>query len=315
MIIAVLNSYFPKEIKMIEGREQKLHLKVPMPFQLFCKDPFFINDSYVKDRLKINLKEPLLLKSSKMGTYDLEFKLLGLIPIKKMKVHVLPEIRVIPGGHSLGVKLRPNGVIVVGFASVIDKNGIKHQPAKDSGIQIGDTIVKVNNQKIYQAEELSKIVNKNTSATLLVKRNDKIFELSIDPIKNNMEQYQIGLWVRDIAAGVGTLTFYDPNTGYYGALGHIISDADTGKTIEVGQGEIIRARVASISPGKKNQPGEKKGVFINEQHIMGNITANTHFGIFGKAYQPFNNPIYVTLPVATINQVQEGKENTNSCRG
>ena len=105
-----------------------------------------------------------------------------------------------------------------------------------------------------------------------------------------MEQYQIGLWVRDIAAGVGTLTFYDPNTGYYGALGHIISDADTGKTIEVGQGEIIRARVASISPGKKNQPGEKKGVFINEQHIMGNITANT-FGIFGKSISTFQQPL------------------------
>ncbi|MGI6425594.1 MAG: SpoIVB peptidase [Tepidanaerobacteraceae bacterium] len=131
--------------------------------------------------------------------------------------------------------------------------------------------------------------------------------IEINPVKSSTGIYQIGLWVRDIAAGVGTLTFYDPNTGLYGALGHIISDADTGKIIEVGNGEIIRARVASISPGRRNQPGEKRGVFINEEQIIGNIISNTPYGIFGKSYYPFENPLYSTLPVATINQVQEGK--------
>ncbi|MDD4570282.1 MAG: SpoIVB peptidase, partial [Tepidanaerobacteraceae bacterium] len=241
-----------------------------------------------------------------MGTYDLEFRLMGIIPVKKMKVQVLPEMRVIPGGHSLGVKLRPNGVIVVGFASIIDDNGQKYQPAQEAGIQIGDTIVMVNNRKIYQAEELSSIVNNQKSVTLSVKRNNKLFNVKISPVKSNLGLYQIGLWVRDITAGVGTLTFYDSNTNFYGALGHIISDADTGKIIEVGEGEIIRARVASISPGRKNQPGEKKGIFINEEQIIGNIIANTPFGIFGKAYQPFENTLYPSLPVATINQVSEG---------
>ncbi|WP_303872807.1 SpoIVB peptidase [Tepidanaerobacter acetatoxydans] len=309
LITSILNTFLvtlPEEIKIIEGKEQKLEFKVPMTLQLCCKEPFFVNGNYLNEKLIINLKEPLILKSSVKGTYDFEFRLLGFIPLKKIKVHVLPETRVVPGGHSLGVKLRPNGVIVVGFASITDENGLKHQPAQEAGIQIGDIIVMVNNQKIFQAEELAQIIDNQKSVILTVKRNDKIFDVNLNPVKNNFGLYQIGLWVRDITAGVGTLTFYDPKTGFYGALGHIISDADTGKIIEVGEGEIIRARVSSISPGKKNQPGEKRGVFINEDKIIGNIIANTPYGIFGKAYQSFENPYYTSLPVATVSQVHEG---------
>ena len=308
--ISVLNvslDKLPTEIKMIEGKEQKLEIKVPMTLQLFSEGPLYVNGNSINQHLKINLKEPLVLKSFNMGTYNLEFRLMGLIPVKKMKVQVLPETRLVPGGHSLGVKLRPEGVIVVGFASIIDDKGIRHQPAQEAGIQVGDTILKVEDKNIFQAEQLSNVVNNKRSIALTVKRKDKILTIDIKPVKSSTGIYQIGLWVRDIAAGVGTLTFYDPNTGLYGALGHIISDADTGKIIEVGNGEIIRARVASISPGRKNQPGEKRGVFINEEQIIGNIISNTPFGIFGKSYYPFENPLYSTLPVATINQVQEGK--------
>lgn len=310
VITSVLNIFIsdlPEEIKIIEGKEQTLEIKVPMTLQLLCKSPFFINGNYINDRLTISLNEPLVLKSSNLGTYDLEFRFLGLIPVKRLKVHVLPETRVVPGGHSVGVKLRPNGVIVVGLASVIDENGKTHQPARDAGIQVGDTIIMINNQKIHQAEDLSRIIDKQKTVDLVVKRNGEILNIKLDPVKNNLGYYQIGLWVRDITAGVGTLTFYDPKTNFYGALGHIIADADTGKIIEVGEGEIIRARVSSITPGKKNQPGEKRGVFVNEDEIIGNIVANTPFGIFGQAYNSFKNPYYDLLPVATINQVQEGK--------
>ena len=164
----------------------------------------------------------------------------------------------------------------------------------------------VNNIKIFQAEELSQIIVGKESVLVTVKRNGQIFDVNLNPVKNNFGFYQLGLWVRDVAAGVGTLTFYDPETGLYGALGHIISDTDTGKIIEVGEGEIIRAKVSSIFPGRKNHPGEKKGVFVNEEQIMGNIMANTPYGIFGRAYQSFDNPYYSLLPVATIDQIYEG---------
>ncbi|HHW02674.1 MAG TPA: SpoIVB peptidase [Thermoanaerobacterales bacterium] len=318
LVTAVVLDYysfydFPNEIRIIEGKQQEIKFKVPLTFQLFCDQSDFltINGNRVKDKLNLNLKDPVIIQSSKLGTYNLEFRLLGIIPVKKMTVHVLPEIRVIPGGHSIGVKLRPNGVIVVGFASVVDENGQRHYPAQEAGIEIGDTIYMVNHHKIYQADELSRIVNNDEDKTVVlsIKRNDRIIETSLKAVKNDLGMYQIGLWVRDITAGVGTLTFYDPETGFYGALGHIISDADTGKTIEIGEGEIIRARVTSIAPGRKSQPGEKRGIFIHEDRIIGNILANTSFGIFGKAYYPFQNPYYGSLPIAPVTQVHEGKAN------
>jgi stage IV sporulation protein B len=318
VITAVVLDYysfydFPDEIRIIEGKQQEIKLKVPLTFQLFCDESDFltINGNRVKDKLNLNLKDPVIIQSSKLGTYNLEFRLLGVIPVKKMRVQVLPETRVIPGGHSVGVKLRPNGVIVVGFASVIDEDGQRHYPAQEAGIEIGDTIYMVNHQKIYQADELSRIVNNDEDKTVVlsIKRNDRILETNLNAVRSASGMYQIGLWVRDIAAGVGTLTFYDPETGFYGALGHIISDADTGKIIEIGEGEIIRARVTSIAPGRKSQPGEKRGMFVHEDRIMGNILANTPFGIFGKAYYPFQNPYYASLPIAPITQVHEGKAN------
>ncbi len=109
LITSILNIFLvtlPEEIKIIEGKEQKLEFKFPMTLQLCCKEPFLVNGSYLNENLIINLKEPLILKSSVKGTYDFEFRLLGFIPLKKIKVHVLPETRVVPGGHSLGYSCR-----------------------------------------------------------------------------------------------------------------------------------------------------------------------------------------------------------------
>ncbi|ADL08056.1 stage IV sporulation protein B [Thermosediminibacter oceani DSM 16646] len=302
---------FPDRIRVIEGKEHTLNFRIPFTLQLFAKssDYLIINGAALKDRMNVNLKNPLSIKSSRLGTYDLEFRLFGIIPVKKMKLEVLPEVKVIPGGHSIGVKLRPDGVIVVGIASVIDEKGKTSYPAREAGIQVGDTISMVNGYKIYTAEELSRIVNRDEDkiVTLTVKRNGKTFETQLGAVKSRDGIYQIGLWVRDIAAGVGTLTFYDPESGYYGALGHIISDSDTGRIVEVGQGEIIRASITSIAPARKNVPGEKRGVFVEEDRVMGNILTNTQFGIFGRMYEPVKNPYYSEIPVALASFAHEGK--------
>lgn len=314
IIVVFANIYkfcgFPSEIKIIKDKDHIIDFKIPLTKPL-CKNKKDLAINRISKSIndKTNSKKPVVLRSSKLGTYDLELKLLGLIPVKKMKVHVLPELRVVPGGHSLGVKIRSDGVIVVGLASIVDKNGRRYMPAKDIGIEVGDVICKIDGKKVYTAENMSKIINNNkkTVFTLTIKRDGKIIKKNIKAYKNNNGVYQLGLWVRDIAAGVGTLTFYDPKSGFYGALGHLISDADTGRKIEVGKGEIIRSKVISVSPGKKNRPGEKKGVFIEEESAIGNILSNTDFGIFGKTYCDIKNPHYSTLPVAPSTQAHEGK--------
>ncbi|KXG78150.1 SpoIVB peptidase [Fervidicola ferrireducens] len=302
---------FPDKVKIIEGKEHVIDIGIPLKFQLFTKtrNSLTINGSSLQDKISVNLGNPLSIRSSRLGTYDLEFRLFGIIPVKKMKLEVLPEIKVVPGGHSIGVKLRPNGVIVVGIASVVDEQGKAYYPAKNAGIQVGDTVILVNGQKIYTADDLAEIINRDEDKVidLTVKRNDKTFNTRLSAVKNNHGIYQIGLWVRDIAAGVGTLTFYDPKSGYYGALGHIISDSDTGKVVEVGQGEIIRASITNVVPAKKNVPGEKRGVFVEEEDVIGNILINTPFGIFGKTYKPVINPLFGEIPVALSSYAHEGK--------
>ncbi|MCF6096699.1 SpoIVB peptidase [Thermovorax subterraneus] len=304
-------SWFPDKVKIIEGKEHVIDLGIPLKFQLLSRtrDSLTINGSNLQDKISVNLRNPLSIRSDRLGTYDLEFRLFGIIPVKKMKLEVLPEIKVVPGGHSIGVKLRPNGVIVVGIASVVDEQGKTHYPAKNAGIQAGDTVIFINGQKIHTANDVTEIINKDEDkiVELTVKRNGKTFNTKLSAVKNSQGFYQIGLWVRDIAAGVGTLTFYDPESGYYGALGHIISDSDTGRVVEVGQGEIIRASIINVVPAKKNVPGEKRGVFVEEEEVIGNILVNTSFGIFGKMYKPAVNPLFGEIPVVLSSYAHEGK--------
>lgn len=301
----------PDSVKIIAGREHIINFGIPLEIQLLTKNQnsLTINGNNLQDKISVNLRNPLSIRSNHLGTHDLEFRLFGVIPVKKVKLEVLPEIKVVPGGHSIGVKLRPDGVIVVGIASVVDKNGKTHYPAKNAGIQVGDTVVQANGQKIHNADELSEIINNDEDKIidLTVKRNDKIYNTRLSAVQNQDGIFQIGIWVRDIAAGVGTLTFYDPNSGYYGALGHIISDSDTGKVVEVGQGEIIRASISNIVPAKKNVPGEKRGIFVDEEDVIGNILTNTPFGIFGKAHKPVVNPFISEIPVGLSSYAHEGK--------
>ncbi|MGE5702682.1 MAG: SpoIVB peptidase, partial [Clostridia bacterium] len=120
-------------------------------------------------------------------------------------------------------------------------------------------------------------------------------------------EYRMGLYIRDSAAGVGTLTFYEPKSGAYGALGHVISDVDTGQAIVVGDGQIVQASVTSIEKGESGNPGEKFARFYNESVVLGNITKNTPFGIFGKMKESPKRSYYQeAIPVALAEQVQEG---------
>ncbi|MDK2901424.1 SpoIVB peptidase [Koleobacter methoxysyntrophicus] len=302
---------FPEELKAIEGKERILELQFPFNVSVRSDNgDLLINGNHLKNKyIVVNLSEPVSLKFLQQGTINLELKMLGLIPLKKIKVNVIPEIKVVPGGHSIGVKLRSDGVIVVGYSNIIGPDSKKYSPGRSSGIQLGDTIVEINKEKILGVEHMAEIINETSGSEveLKIKRNSKIFSINVKPIYNKQEGlYQLGLWVRDIAAGVGTLTFYDPENKVYGALGHIITDIDTGKPIEISEGEIIKAKIAAIEKGERNKPGEKKGVFVQEDKIIGNIQKNTSYGIFGILNQELNNPYYHLIPVGIISEVQEG---------
>ncbi|GAA0443732.1 SpoIVB peptidase [Lentibacillus halophilus] len=247
----------------------------------------------------------------KQGNSQLMYEAAG-IPLKKVDVSVLEDIRVVPGGQSIGVQLHTLGVLVVGHHQVKSEDGEK-SPGEEADIQVGDVILKINGEKIKDMNDVKPLVKEagknNEELELTIKRDNEKKETTLDPIKNEKtDRFQIGLYIRDSAAGIGTMTFYDPETKNYGALGHVISDMDTQKPIEIHNGSIVRSDVTSIEKGNNGTPGEKQAKFSVNDKEIGNITKNSPFGIFGKLNKPIkkNGEYDKPMPIALSNQVEEG---------
>ncbi|MGI6435128.1 MAG: SpoIVB peptidase [Syntrophomonadaceae bacterium] len=247
----------------------------------------------------------------KPGKASLKIKLLGYIPVKSIAIESVPPRRVVVGGHSIGVLLQSRGIMVVGFAPIVDRQGEKLYPAREQGVEIGDLIIKVNNQEVKTETDLAKIIDtgKDSALVLNIKRKEKLLDLTIRPVFcSETQRYRVGLFVRDGVVGVGTLTFWDPGTRQYAALGHIIMDADTKQGIDVLKGRIVSASIQTIKPGKPGRPGEKIGVFQGESNLQGSIAKNTAAGIFGvTAGEVENNKCIHNIEIGYAHQVHTGK--------
>ena len=216
------------------------------------------------------------------GTFELNLNLFGTIPVKEIDVNVIPKTKVVPMGNLIGAKLYTSGVLVVGMSEIQGNDQQKHKPYEGSGIEEGDMIVEMDSKKIANTDELVETVNSSKGKAIQIKyvRNDEIITTGIQPIKSEDNEYKLGLWVRDAAAGVGTLTFYEPSTGKFAALGHGIVDVDTGDIINIANGELVTSNLVAIKKGEKGTPGEIKGS-IDSGVTIGNISKNTNFGVFG----------------------------------
>ncbi len=246
------------------------------------------------------------------GKARIQIRLFGFLPVKNVRVEVLPQTKLVPGGQSVGVFLNSEGVMVVGQSIVQDQEGSRYNPAKEAGIEVGDVILKVNGQTVTSDEQVATTIDQagrtGRELKFLIKRKGKTFPASVKPVLcRETGRFRIGLYIRDGAAGVGTISFYHPATGQYGALGHVITDADTNQPIDIRAGRIVRASIQGIQAGQKSQPGEKIGVFLNDQEFSGKIEKNTRFGIYGTLSSPLVNPLYPgPLPVALADQVKPG---------
>ena len=219
----------------------------------------------------------------KIGSEKLTVNLFDKLFIKNIDVSVLPKTTVIPVGNIAGVKLYTSGVLVVGMSEIEGKDNKTYKPYENSGIEEGDTIVKVNNNTISSTDELIKNVNMSNGEKIEIQyiHDEETKECSIMPVKTENEEYKLGLWVRDSAAGVGTVTFYEPSTQKFGALGHGITDIDTGDLLNIASGEFVTANILNIKKGENGNPGKIQGT-VEEQETIGKISKNTEFGIYGK---------------------------------
>ena len=219
---------------------------------------------------------------SKIGTTNLEVKLFNTFNVKDIDVSIIERTKVIPVGQVSGIKLFTRGVLVVGMSEIKGIDNQKYKPYQDSGIQEGDTIVQIEGKQILDTKQLIENVNSSNGKEINIKyvRNDDTLECSIKPVKTGKKEFKLGLWVRDSAAGIGTLTYFEPSTNKFAALGHGITDIDTGGILNISNGQFITTKVLSIIKGQDGNPGKIQGS-INEQSKIGTINKNTIFGIYG----------------------------------
>ena len=266
---------------------------------------------YINDEAKIpdvSLYKNSFLSKLNLKDNKLNIDLLGVIPIKSVSVEKISDLEVYPGGTSVGVKLSTEGVLVVGYSDIETAAGSEESPAKISGIELGDMILKVNGVKVENSKDLITKVKSNNDEILqveLLRENSKITK-QVKLLKED-ETYKLGLWVRDSTAGIGTLTFYHKDSSTFGALGHPITDNDTNTIFSIKDGELLRSSILSIRKGQRGAPGELKGLFLNDKQSIGKISKNLITGIYGKTYEPLINPIYnTTMPVGFRNEIVQG---------
>lgn len=245
-----------------------------------------------------------------VGNETISVRLFDKLFIKNIDVSVLPRTTVIPVGNIAGVKLYTNGVLVVGMSEIEGEDSKTYKPYENSGIEEGDTIVKVNDTIIYSTDDLIEKINLSNGENVNIQyiHEEETKECSITPAKTDEDEYKLGLWVRDSAAGVGTVTFYEPSTQRFGALGHGITDIDTGDLLNIASGEFVTAQILNIKKGEDGNPGKIQGT-VEEQDTIGKINKNTEFGIYGKIEDLSSLNIDMTkeMEVALRDEIQTGK--------
>ena len=218
------------------------------------------------------------------------------------------EIKLVPLGIPAGIYIRAKGVMVLDTGMVTDLDGVKQEPTENL-IKKGDYIVAFNGQSVDSIEQFNSMIQENEShsCTLTIMRNDKEVEVKIEPVQTGIEIYKLGIWVRQDAQGIGTLTFVEEE-GNFGALGHGITDVDTNETIEIQEGRLYGTDILAIVKGKSGEPGELVGdINYYESSVLGKIETNNESGIFGflddvkKFYKSEK-----AIPAADHSEVKEG---------
>ena len=230
------------------------------------------------------------------------------IPFLKEKTSTEPTItEVVPLGMTIGVRINTNGVMVLGTGPFLGNDGQPHSPS-DGILRGGDLILTVNGKPIDSKEALSQLIAESTGdVTLEIRRDGDEFEVNLTPMLAATDDVRrIGIWVRDSTKGIGTLTYYVPATGHFGAIGHGILDVDTKKLITVRSGVIMPSNVTSIVRGTRGNPGELEGS-VDATTILGNVELNSISGIYGSLSPEFMASLPTgAMPIATRDQIKEG---------
>ena len=290
----------PELIRISKGATARVQLSWPITASVTQEEP-------VVSSLNETLSDvtQLSLTGEREGSARLTLRLMGLLPVRTVNIAVDAARTVVPGGQSVGIALTTDGVVVVGLS---DLGGTVPSPARLAGVKAGDIIAAVDGAPLESTAQLAALAAAGQPMRLTVKRNGAQDTLAVTPARDANGDYRLGLWVRDSTAGIGTMTFYDPANGGYGALGHAITDPDTGTVLPVQRGDLMESSVTAIEPGKKGDPGELIGRFTPQSRVLGSILMNGTRGIYGRLSEPLTNELFPDgVPVMSSGEVHPGE--------
>lgn len=301
VLIYVTNiTSIPNNIVLFQGESLNLNTVLGVNLE---------NKSVLEENNKTIQTSSTISDTNKIGKIDYKLNLFGGIPLKDITVNVIPKTSVVPLGNLVGLKLYTSGVLVVGMSEIEGLDNNKYKPYENTGIEEGDMIIQVNNDTVTCTADLLNTVNSSNGKDVSIKyvRSGETKTTNITPIKTGDNKYKLGLWVRDAAAGVGTVSFYEPATKSFAALGHGIQDVDTEKLLDIAKGDFVTTKIVSVLKGKKGSPG-KIGGSIENSVVVGQVYKNTEFGVYGKLtnISALNIDIRNAMEVASREEINIG---------
>lgn len=328
LLLTVYFSYLdkiPSTIKIRAGVEQEFDFHVPVSGEIYRvpqeaapvasvtdvseEDAYLLaGEDERANSVHIDFAHTVKLKANEIDAYQMDLKLFGVLPYKNVDIEVIQDRLLIPSGIPIGIYVKTDGVLVVGIGEFESSEGEAVSPAKYV-LQKGDYILKSNGETVENKKQFISMVeaSEGEDMILTIRRNDEITDVMINAGKNRMEEWKLGIWIRDNAQGIGTMT-YEGADSTFGALGHGINDVDTSILMNLEEGTLYKTEIVGITRGANGAPGELTGyIEYDSENVIGEITENTAEGIFGVCDKSLlENSVYEPIPIALKQEITMG---------
>lgn len=283
----------PGSIKLKMGEELVLDMRLPVSGEIEKVQGEEMSNAAVTageqgtsnipaGSIHIDFGAPVTMKADSLSSYQMDLKLFGVIPFKQVEIEVIRDMTLKPVGLPIGIYLKTDGVLVIGIGDFLSLDGGSVSPSRYL-LKTGDYILEVDGEEVTGKNDFIRTIEKSHGepVVLTIRRNGEKFDVAVNPVQNQNASYKLGIWVRDNAQGVGTMTFVDEE-GNFGALGHGINDVDTSIVMELDSGTLYRTEIIAIKKGVRGEPGEMTGLIdYASKNILGIVTENKSNGIFG----------------------------------
>ena len=302
----------PDKLNLVVNEEEVFHFSLPpgITFESDSEEVILKNSSDIPDgMIRIDRPDSVSMCGKTEGSYLVGMKFLGLILMKEIQVDVVDSSCAIPCGTPVGIYLSSKGVMVIGTGQVTNKTGNVVEPAYGL-LKSGDYIQTINGETLEDKDALVDAVNASGGKAMLlgIRRDGREIDVNMTPVLADDGHYKLGAWVRDDTQGIGTMTYVDMN-GCFGALGHGISDSDTGALVDIDGGELYETQILGIEKGQTGKPGVMSGViYYGKGTKLGDVTENTTEGIYGTVNRHFLDSLQAdAIPIGFRQDIQRGR--------